>query len=112
VSAVAYVLPISKLTNNPEYLSMLCHEQPQPVFLTKDGYNDLALMSVELYEQLKENSDAYLVSKNQNEDKKLVTNYKNNKNNDEEESNDGIKKLPHDAILGVFKGEMDRHYNK
>jgi len=43
--------PIEALRNYDE-ISELCHGMDEPVFLTKDGVPDLAVMSIETYERL------------------------------------------------------------
>jgi len=45
------IKPISELRNTNE-ISELCHEELEPVFITKNGYGDLVVMSIETYEQL------------------------------------------------------------
>lgn len=40
------------LRNNYNEISAFCHENLEPVFITKNGKGDLAVMSVETYEQL------------------------------------------------------------
>ena len=40
------------LQNKYNEISELCHKYPEPVFLTKNGTGDLAVMSVETYELL------------------------------------------------------------
>lgn len=44
------IRPISDLRNTNE-LSELCHSSNEPVFITKNGYGDLVVMSMESYEQ-------------------------------------------------------------
>lgn len=46
-----HIRPISDLRNTNE-ISELCHSTNQPVFITKNGYGDLAIMSMETYEEL------------------------------------------------------------
>jgi prevent-host-death family protein len=46
------IRPISDLRNNFAEISRIVHETPEPVFLTKNGYGDMVVMSVELFEQL------------------------------------------------------------
>lgn len=46
------IRPISDLRNNFAEISRTVHESPEPVFLTKNGYGDMVVMSVELYEKL------------------------------------------------------------
>ena len=45
------IKPITDLRNTNE-ISELCHKQQQPVFITKNGYGDLVVMSMETYEEL------------------------------------------------------------
>ena len=40
------------LRNNYNHISELCHTYGEPVFITKNGKGDLAVMSVEAYEAL------------------------------------------------------------
>ena len=44
------IRPISDLRNTNE-ISELCRAQNEPVFITKNGYGDLVVMSIEVYEQ-------------------------------------------------------------
>lgn len=45
------IRPITDLRNTNE-ISEICHKQQQPVFITKNGYGDLVVMSMETYEEL------------------------------------------------------------
>ena len=45
------IKPITDLRNTNE-ISELCHKQQQPVFITKNGYGDLLVMSMETYDEL------------------------------------------------------------
>ncbi len=47
------IRPISELRNTTK-ISELCHECAEPIFMTKNGYGDLVVMSVETYENLLE----------------------------------------------------------
>lgn len=40
------------LRNQYNEISTFCHEYAEPVFITKNGKGDLAVMSIEAYEQL------------------------------------------------------------
>ena len=40
------------LRNGYNEISNLCHEYGEPVFITRNGKGDLAVMSIEAYEQL------------------------------------------------------------
>ena len=48
------IRPITDLRNTNE-ISELCHARKEPVFITKNGYGDLVVMSMETYEALVEN---------------------------------------------------------
>ena len=40
------------LRNNYNEISTFCHNYAEPVFITKNGKGDLAVMSIEAYEEL------------------------------------------------------------
>jgi len=44
------IRPSADLGNNYNEISALCHEYAEPVFITKNGTGDLAVMSIETYE--------------------------------------------------------------
>lgn len=52
------ILPIKDLRNTSE-ISDLCHKKNEPVFITKNGYGDMVVMSMEAYEQLMLKSEIY-----------------------------------------------------
>lgn len=45
-----HIRPITDLRNTNE-ISELCHKQDEPIFITKNGYGDLVIMSIETYER-------------------------------------------------------------
>jgi len=45
------IKPITELRNTTE-ISELCHAKKEPIFITKNGYGDLVVMSIEAYEEL------------------------------------------------------------
>ncbi|MBN4067741.1 MAG: prevent-host-death protein [Alkaliphilus sp.] len=47
------IRPITDLRNTNE-ISDICHAKIEPVFITKNGYGDLVVMSIETYEQMLE----------------------------------------------------------
>lgn len=49
------IRPITDLRNTNE-ISEACHAKKEPIFITKNGYGDMVIMSIETYEQLAENS--------------------------------------------------------
>jgi len=44
------IKPITDLRNTNE-ISEICNELKEPVFITKNGYGDLVIMSIETYER-------------------------------------------------------------
>jgi len=46
------IRPSADLRNKYNEISELCHEYSEPVFITKNGTGDLAVMSIETYEYL------------------------------------------------------------
>jgi PHD/YefM family antitoxin component YafN of YafNO toxin-antitoxin module len=44
------IRPIAELRNTSK-ISEICHNQSEPVFITKNGYGDLVIMSMETYER-------------------------------------------------------------
>ena len=48
------IRPITDLRNTNE-ISELCHAKQEPIFITKNGYGDLVVMSMETYEGMMEN---------------------------------------------------------
>ncbi len=44
------IIPIKDLKNTSE-ISSLCHNTDEPVFVTKNGYGDMVIMSMDVYEK-------------------------------------------------------------
>ena len=53
------IRPVSDLRNNFAEISKTVHETQQPVFLTKNGYGDMVVLSMEAYENLQFESEVY-----------------------------------------------------
>ena len=49
------IRPITDLRNTTE-ISNICHAKNEPVFITKNGYGDMVVMSMETYEELISNA--------------------------------------------------------
>jgi len=49
----------TELRNNYNEISAFCHETREPVFITKNGQGDLAVMSIETYETLNGRIELY-----------------------------------------------------
>ena len=46
------IRPSSDLRNKYNEISVFCHKYGEPVYITKNGNGDLAVMSIETYERL------------------------------------------------------------
>ena len=44
------IIPIKELKNTAS-ISDLCHKADEPIYITKNGYGDMVLMSIELFEK-------------------------------------------------------------
>ena len=54
------IRPVSDLRNNFAEISKTVHETAQPVFLTKNGYGDMVVLSMEAFENLQFESEIYI----------------------------------------------------
>lgn len=53
-----HIIPIKELKNTSE-ISEICHSANEPIFITKNGYGDLVLMSMAVYEQMAKKLELY-----------------------------------------------------
>lgn len=54
-----YIKSSTDLRNNYNEISAFCHEHREPVFITKNGQGDLAVMSIETFEQINGKLELY-----------------------------------------------------
>ena len=45
------IIPIKDLKNTSE-ISDMCHKADEPIYITKNGYGDMVIMSMEIYENV------------------------------------------------------------
>ena len=45
-----HIIPIRDLKNTSK-ISQMCHEAAEPIYITKNGYGDMVIMSVNMYEK-------------------------------------------------------------
>ena len=50
------IRPITDLRNTNE-ISDLCHAKKEPIFITKNGYGDLVIMSIETFDSMLKNCE-------------------------------------------------------
>jgi len=48
---VPTIKPSAYLRNNYNEVSAFCHSRTEPMFITKNGHGDLAVMSIDTYEK-------------------------------------------------------------
>jgi PHD/YefM family antitoxin component YafN of YafNO toxin-antitoxin module len=49
VGIMPQIIPIKELKNTAE-ISDMCHKSEEPIYVTKNGYGDMVIMSMENYE--------------------------------------------------------------
>lgn len=84
------IRPISDLRNNFKQISEMCHEDNEPIFLTKNGHGDIVVMSIELYEKQKALLELY---------EKL--------SEAELESQSKMTKISHDNLIKQMKAKLN-----
>ena len=52
------IIPIKELKDTAK-VSELCHQTSEPIFITKNGYGDMVLMSMESYEEMHRREQVY-----------------------------------------------------
>jgi len=53
------IRPVSDLRNNFAEISKIVHETAQPVFLTKNGYGNMVVLSMEAFQNMQFESEVY-----------------------------------------------------
>ncbi|MBR7060132.1 MAG: type II toxin-antitoxin system Phd/YefM family antitoxin [Eubacterium sp.] len=65
------IRPVSDLRNNFADISKTVHETGKPVFLTKNGFGDMVVLSMEAYENMQFESEIYIKLKEAEKEAKL-----------------------------------------
>lgn len=65
------IRPVSDLRNNFADISKVVHETGKPVFLTKNGFGDMVVLSMEAYENMQFESEIYYKLKEAEKEAKL-----------------------------------------
>ena len=63
------IRPSADLRNSYNEISQFCHEYAEPVFITKNGKGDLAVLSIESVEKLKEDLYECYIKPDRDDDK-------------------------------------------
>lgn len=54
---MALIRPCADLRNNYSEISRICHKTKEPMYITKNGTNDLVVLSDEAYEDLRKRNE-------------------------------------------------------
>ena len=84
------IIPIKDLKNTSD-ISTLCHSTDEPVYITKNGYGDMVVMSMEAFEKLQFESEVYFKLKEAEREAELT---------DKRFSSKDVLKAMKDAIHG------------
>ncbi len=84
------IRPVSDLRNNFKQISEVCHEEGEPVFLTKNGRGDMVIMSIEQYEKQQALLELY---------KKL--------SKAEKESESDVSKITHEKLMTEMRNNLN-----
>ena len=52
------IMPIKDLKDT-SYISEMCHKSDEPIYITKNGYGDMVMMSMELFESMQKKWSMY-----------------------------------------------------
>ena len=52
------IMPIKDLKDT-SHISEMCHKAEEPIYITKNGYGDMVVMSIELFESLQRKWNMY-----------------------------------------------------
>lgn len=62
-----HIIPIKDLKNTGT-ISDLCHSTQEPIFITKNGYGDMVIMSIETFENQRRTQEIYDMIEKSEED--------------------------------------------
>lgn len=118
---MSLIIPISKLQENPFEVSRTCHSKHEPIFVTKDGYGDMVILSFDDYEDLKikaeqKNALSEIVrNKNDNPGDRRVAPSSNQtvlealNKAQEKEDDPNFEKISIEDVIKVLKAEVDKN---
>lgn len=55
---MTHIIPIKDLKNTSE-ISNMCHRSDEPIYITKNGYADMVIMSIENFENITKQLNMY-----------------------------------------------------
>ena len=106
---MAIIRPCAQLRNNYNEISRICHETQEPVYITKNGTNDLVILSNEAYEK---SEDIKITNKVEEIFNKKYSDFEAFKNEIYEKINTGLKQIEEGKYVSAkqaFK-ELEEKY--
>lgn len=106
---MAIIRPCAELRNNYNEISRICHETQEPVYITKNGTNDLVILSNEAYEK---SEDIKITNKVEKIFNKKYSDFEAFKNEIYEKINTGLKQIEEGKYVSAkqaFK-ELEEKY--
>ncbi len=106
---MAIIRPCAELRNNYNEISRICHETQEPVYITKNGTNDLVILSNEAYEK---SEDIKITNKVEEIFNKKYSDFEAFKNEIYEKINTGLKQIEEGKYVSAkqaFK-ELEERY--
>ena len=98
---MALIRPCADLRNNYNEISRICHETNQPIYITRNGTNDLVVLSDAAYENLTKDFEE---TTEERVDRLLAEKFDKHYANFEEFQKDFLKKIER-ALKEVDKGK-------
>ena len=107
-----HIRPCADLRNNYNEISRICHETNEPVYITKNGYNDLVILSNEAFENYEKERIDKLIS--EHFDKKFPNlesfkEYLTEKIDKAMQSIEEGKGIPMEVALAELEAKYDLH---
>ena len=106
---MAIIRPCAELRNNYNEITRICHETQEPVYITKNGTNDLVILSNEAYEK---SEDIKITNKVEEIFNKKYSDFEAFKNEIYEKINTGLKQIEEGKYVSAkqaFK-ELEEKY--
>lgn len=107
---MAIIRPCADLRNNYNEISKICHQSKKPVYITKNGYNDLVLLSTETFEQYEEQRINKIITEQFEKKYSDFENFKRDIYQKIEKGFEDIRNCNYSPATQFFK-EMEEKYN-
>ena len=106
---MAIIRPCAEVRNNYNEISRLCHETSQPIYITKNGFNDLVILSNEAYEKYENERIEKLVSEHFD---KRYPDFESFKADVEKHIQEGLKAVEESRVQSMedYVKEMEEKY--